>query len=134
MRLSLHRSLPLLALAGIGWLVWSAGQPGKRPTAGLLPQPQGAGRPKPGAKPAAKPAARPAARPGTKPTGKSAAKSALGDGPGTARAANSTAPATGFQPVRPAGPSQMKDPPQGWDEVDEENDESFPASDPPGRY
>ncbi len=37
-------------------------------------------------------------------------------------------------PVRPAGPSQMRDPPQKWDEVDESSDESFPASDPPAKY
>jgi hypothetical protein len=37
-------------------------------------------------------------------------------------------------PVRPAGPSQMRDPPKTWDEVDESSDESFPASDPPANY
>jgi hypothetical protein len=35
------------------------------------------------------------------------------------------------QPVRPAGKDQMRDPPADWDRLDEINDESFPASDPP---
>ena len=38
------------------------------------------------------------------------------------------------KPVRPAGPECMEDPPETWDEVDEEADESFPASDPPANY
>jgi hypothetical protein len=37
------------------------------------------------------------------------------------------------QPVRPAGKDAMRDPPAEWDQVDEVNDESFPASDPPAR-
>ena len=37
-------------------------------------------------------------------------------------------------PVRPAGPESMRDPPKNWDDVDEQADESFPASDPPGNY
>ena len=126
MRHMLYRNLPLLVLAGIGWLFWSAGKSSQPPATGLLPQPQGAGRPKAGAKAATMPVG--------KSSGKSAARSAPGAQSGTAGAANSPDPASGLQPVRPAGPSQMKDPPQNWDEVDEENDESFPASDPPGRY
>jgi hypothetical protein len=35
------------------------------------------------------------------------------------------------QPVRAAGKDAMRDPPQEWDALDETNDESFPASDPP---
>lgn len=37
--------------------------------------------------------------------------------------------------VRPAGPEAMRDRPRrGWDRVDEQVDESFPASDPPANY
>ena len=36
--------------------------------------------------------------------------------------------------VRPAGRKEMKIPPREWTKVDEESDESFPASDPPGNY
>ena len=40
-----------------------------------------------------------------------------------------------FAQVRNAGPRAMKDPPkETWDMVDEESDESFPASDPPANY
>jgi len=35
------------------------------------------------------------------------------------------------RPVRPAGADAMRDPPSDWDTLDEMNDESFPASDPP---
>jgi hypothetical protein len=34
------------------------------------------------------------------------------------------------QDIRDAGPDNMPDPPDDWDEVDEASDESFPASDP----
>ncbi len=44
--------------------------------------------------------------------------------------AEDTAPR--YQPVRPAGPEAMRDPPQReWTKVDQASDESFPASDPP---
>ena len=33
--------------------------------------------------------------------------------------------------VRGAGTENMRDPPHGWDKVDQAADESFPASDPP---
>lgn len=36
--------------------------------------------------------------------------------------------------VRTAGRSEMRNPPRNWDIVDEQGDESFPASDPPGNY
>lgn len=38
------------------------------------------------------------------------------------------------KPVRDAGPEAMKTPPKRWDGVDQQADESFPASDPPGNY
>ena len=42
------------------------------------------------------------------------------------------APGSDMTPIRPAGPEAMRDPPRnGWDKVDEAEDESFPASDPP---
>ncbi len=44
-------------------------------------------------------------------------------------------PAAADNPVRDAGPEAMRDPPaRGWTTVDEESDQSFPASDPPGNY
>jgi Protein of unknown function (DUF2934) len=36
--------------------------------------------------------------------------------------------------VRPAGRKTMDAPPSTWSKIDEEVDESFPASDPPGNY
>ncbi|CUH40506.1 hypothetical protein JSE7799_03240 [Jannaschia seosinensis] len=36
--------------------------------------------------------------------------------------------------VRNAGPGSMANPPREWSMVDEESDESFPASDVPGNY
>ena len=41
-----------------------------------------------------------------------------------------------FQQIRDSGPGAMRDKPKKdtWDEVDEEMDESFPASDPPANY
>lgn len=36
--------------------------------------------------------------------------------------------------VRPAGRKEMEVPPRTWSKTDEEVDESFPASDPPGNY
>ncbi|MCB1486434.1 MAG: hypothetical protein KDJ88_03135 [Bauldia sp.] len=36
--------------------------------------------------------------------------------------------------IRPAGPESMRDPPKEWDEVDEDSDESFPASDPSAKF
>ncbi|MDX1291492.1 MAG: hypothetical protein R3265_01675 [Hyphomonas sp.] len=41
---------------------------------------------------------------------------------------------TNHKKVRPAGAENMEHPPEDWDEVDEELDESFPASDPPANY
>ena len=36
--------------------------------------------------------------------------------------------------VRDAGPEAMSSAPKRWDVVDQQADESFPASDPPGNY
>ena len=41
----------------------------------------------------------------------------------------------GSASIRDAGPDAMRDEPiDGWTKTDEESDESFPASDPPGNY
>lgn len=37
-------------------------------------------------------------------------------------------------PIRPAGPEGMEFPPRNWDKVDQQSDESFPASDPPPAF
>lgn len=42
--------------------------------------------------------------------------------------------ATQASDVRPAGPESMRYPPGNWDLIDQQADESFPASDPPGNY
>lgn len=39
-----------------------------------------------------------------------------------------------FAQVRNAGPSAMRDKPDGWTPTDEASDASFPASDPPSTY
>jgi len=127
MRYTLQRSLPLLALAGIGWLFWSAGRAGPPRPVGLLPQPKDSDAFNTGA-----PAKTPV-KSGSG-TGKKKSKSGKSAAPKPGTPANSGAPVSGFPQVRAAGPAAMKDPPRDWDEVDEENDESFPASDPPGRY
>ena len=36
--------------------------------------------------------------------------------------------------VRDAGPDAMQNPPKRWNDVDQQSDESFPASDPPANY
>jgi hypothetical protein len=54
--------------------------------------------------------------------------------PRLARRSGRSAPRPPKAPVRQAGTEEMKDPPEGWDRVDETSDESFPASDPPARY
>ncbi|MAW89580.1 MAG: hypothetical protein CL575_07545 [Altererythrobacter sp.] len=44
-------------------------------------------------------------------------------------------PHSSHKDVRDAGPQAMRDKPQReWTETDEDLDESFPASDPPGGY
>ncbi|MGO4853003.1 hypothetical protein [Phaeovulum sp. W22_SRMD_FR3] len=41
---------------------------------------------------------------------------------------------TEVRQVRDAGTEAMRNPPKTWSQVDEESDESFPASDPPANY
>ena len=36
--------------------------------------------------------------------------------------------------IVPSSPEKLRDPDKHWDKTDEEGDESFPASDPPGNY
>lgn len=43
-------------------------------------------------------------------------------------------PADDAPDVRAAGPQNMETPPEDWDIIDEQGDQSFPASDPPGNY
>jgi hypothetical protein len=45
-----------------------------------------------------------------------------------------TGPKPAPKKVRDAGPDAMANPPKRWDNVDQQADESFPASDPPGNY
>jgi hypothetical protein len=51
------------------------------------------------------------------------------------RAAFADGQPAGEGTVRDAGPEAMADPPKReWTKADENSDESFPASDPPGSY
>ncbi len=50
---------------------------------------------------------------------------------GARRLASAPAPQ---RAIRPAGPQSMIEPPRQWSIVDEQSDQSFPASDPPGNY
>ena len=44
-------------------------------------------------------------------------------------------PHDSYLDIRDAGPEAMRDPPsREWTETDEDGDQSFPASDPPGGY
>lgn len=50
------------------------------------------------------------------------------------RASRNAGRALPAQQVRNAGPDEMALPPRNWDIVDQQADETFPASDPPGNY
>lgn len=52
----------------------------------------------------------------------------------TAPDARKPGPAESDVQIRPAGPDSIRDDKRPWDKVDEEVDESFPASDPPANY
>lgn len=52
----------------------------------------------------------------------------------SARPINTRQDAGGPGYQRAAGPREMAAPPRDWDIVDEQSDESFPASDPPANY
>lgn len=60
----------------------------------------------------------------------------LKQGPRQANAAYSDdQPHDSYRDIRDAGPEAMRDPTlREWTETDEDLDESFPASDPPGGY
>lgn len=49
-------------------------------------------------------------------------------------ARSSDGEAARYRDIRDAGPGAMNAPPRRWDMIDEQADESFPASDPPGNY
>jgi hypothetical protein len=48
--------------------------------------------------------------------------------------AHGQAPGPNVAKVRDAGPDAMRDAPKRWSKADEESDQSFPASEPPGNY
>jgi hypothetical protein len=49
--------------------------------------------------------------------------------------AHGQTPGPNIAKVRDSGPEAMRDPPKRqWTKTDEESDQSFPASDPPGNY
>lgn len=55
-------------------------------------------------------------------------------GPGHAAFADGQPADENFVQVRDAGPDAMRDRYRNWTKLDEELDESFPASDPPANY